>query len=116
MKLWDSETGREVVKIEGHKGTVSVIAFSPDGTRLATGSIESSLGEQFDQDGQPIPGKPAPPGSSQSGEVEQWGAIKIWNSNTGRLEVTVPKYGKRLVSLAFTPDGDRLAACSERQR
>ena len=25
----------------------------------------------------------------------------------------MPKYGKRLVSLAFTPDGDRLAACSE---
>jgi WD40 repeat protein len=113
VKLWHSETGQELVQVEGHKGVATAVAFSPDGTQLATGSNESSLGDQFDRDGLPVPRKPAPPGSGQSGEVEQWGAVKIWNSNTGRLDVAVPKYGKRLVSLAFSPDGSRLAACSE---
>ena len=78
MKLWDSQTGREVVKIEGHKGTVSVIAFSPDGTHLATGSIESSLGSSSTKMGSPFPGSPhhpeaASPARSSNGERSRSG-------------------------------------------
>ncbi len=47
VKLWNCESGQELVKFEGHKGFVSLVAFSPEGAHLATGSIESSLGDQF---------------------------------------------------------------------
>jgi WD40 repeat protein len=35
MKLWDQVTGQEVLSLGGHADTVSCVAFSPDGRRLA---------------------------------------------------------------------------------
>jgi WD40 repeat protein/serine/threonine protein kinase len=114
VKVWDAETSQEVVKIDGHKGFVRTVAFSPDGQRLATGSAESSLGDLFDRDGRLLPRKPAPPGGNQRGQDEMWGAVKIWNTATGHREASIPKYGQGLMSLAFSPDGARLAASSAR--
>jgi WD40 repeat protein len=36
--LWDAATGKAVATLEGHKGWVSAVAFSPDGQRVLTGS------------------------------------------------------------------------------
>jgi regulation of enolase protein 1 (concanavalin A-like superfamily) len=40
VKLWDAATGREVRTLQGHRGTVTSVAFSPDGQRLVTGSAD----------------------------------------------------------------------------
>lgn len=43
VKLWDRATS-EVWSFEtGHKGNITSLAFSPDGTRLATGSADQSV-------------------------------------------------------------------------
>ncbi len=34
--VWDAATGRENIKLRGHTGPVNGVAFSPDGTRLAS--------------------------------------------------------------------------------
>ena len=112
VKLWNCESGQEHVKFEGHKGFVSLAAFSPDGAHLATGSIESSLGDQFDPGGEPVVGNPAR-GAGSLGQSDQWGAVKIWDATNGRLEASVPRIGKRIVALEFSPDGRRLATCSD---
>ena len=36
--LWDVESGRLVTVYRGHPATVNLVAFSPDGTRVATAS------------------------------------------------------------------------------
>ena len=38
MKVWDAQTGRELLTCKGHTGGVQSVAFSPDGKRLASGS------------------------------------------------------------------------------
>ncbi len=41
-KVWDTETGKEVLTLSGHGGEVPSVAWSPDGKRLATGSLDST--------------------------------------------------------------------------
>jgi WD40 repeat protein len=36
--LWDAATGQEVRELTGHQASVTSVAFSPDGSQLATGS------------------------------------------------------------------------------
>jgi WD40 repeat protein len=40
VKLWDSDTGRELATLPGHGSTVYSVAFSPDGQTLASGGRE----------------------------------------------------------------------------
>jgi WD40 repeat protein len=40
IKIWDAITGQELLTLTGHTGTVRTLAFSPDGTRLASASWE----------------------------------------------------------------------------
>lgn len=42
VRLWDAETGAEVMTLKGHAGQVFSAAFSPDGKRIVTGSNDSA--------------------------------------------------------------------------
>jgi hypothetical protein len=44
LKLWDAATGTLIRTFEGHTSPVVSVAFSPDGTRLLSGSEDSTLG------------------------------------------------------------------------
>jgi tetratricopeptide (TPR) repeat protein len=41
--VWDAKTGREILTLKGHAGPVNSVAFSPDGTRLASASDDRSV-------------------------------------------------------------------------
>jgi len=41
-KVWDAETGMELLTLSGHTGSVSSVAWSLDGKRLATGSWDNT--------------------------------------------------------------------------
>jgi WD40 repeat protein len=43
VQLWDVATGRLVTRWEGHTGNVWCLAYSPDGTRLASGSQDRTV-------------------------------------------------------------------------
>jgi WD40 repeat protein len=45
IRLWDVETGREVLILRGHTAPVSDIAFSPDGVHLASASYDGTIRE-----------------------------------------------------------------------
>merc|ERR1712196_217021 len=37
IRIWDAESGQELLKLEGHSGYVSSVSFSPDGRRIVSG-------------------------------------------------------------------------------
>ena len=42
-RLWDTATGAEIHRFEGHKDRVSSVAFAPDGATLITGSHDGTV-------------------------------------------------------------------------
>jgi WD40 repeat protein len=55
VKVWDAQTGQELLTLKGHDGQVNSVAFSPDGHRLASGSQDGTVKIY---DATPLPEKP----------------------------------------------------------
>jgi len=41
-RVWDAETGEQLAVLRGHEGSVSTVAFSPDGRRVLTSSLDDT--------------------------------------------------------------------------
>ena len=55
MRLWDATTGQPVGQpLEGHTDEVLSVAFSPDGTRLASASADGTVRLWDATTGQPV--------------------------------------------------------------
>jgi WD40 repeat protein len=53
-KVWDAQTGQELLSFEGHATSVFKVAFSPDGKRLATVSGDQTVKVWDAQTGQEL--------------------------------------------------------------
>ncbi len=82
VKIWDVETGGELLTLRGHNGDVYTLAFSPDDD----GRWIASAGEDS--------------------------AVKFWDSRTGKLVRSFPGHTSVVTSLAFSPDGRHLVSGS----
>ena len=104
------------------------LAFSPDGTRLIGASDDgrgnhtamiwdSATGEVIRTSPRFLPGNPARPAISPDGlrlatggGNEVMGEVTLWEAATGDETLTLRGIPKDVYSLAFSPDGHRLAA------
>lgn len=79
-KLWNAETGRELLVLKGHAPHINEwiysVAFSPDERRLLTGSSD--------------------------------GTARVWDSITGATQLILTGHTDRVVSVAFSPDGKKI--------
>jgi WD40 repeat protein/serine/threonine protein kinase len=89
LKVWDAATGQELVSAKSPTGSVHGVCFSPDGRRLATGSIGN------DRQGKPLPGE-----------------VKLRDATTGREVLSLKGHTDGLTSVCYSPDGRRLASAS----
>jgi WD40 repeat protein/serine/threonine protein kinase len=88
--IWDVERGQVLHTLKGHKGVIFCVAFSPDSRRLAS----SSGG--FDEHGKRLPGE-----------------VRVWDAETGQEIRALKGHTDLVMSVAFSPDGRRLASASE---
>jgi WD40 repeat protein/serine/threonine protein kinase len=84
IKLWHPATGELIRGWHGGEGTVSSLAFSPDGQTLASGHLANR------------------------------NSVKLWDVSSGRHRHTLPGHKDMVRSVAFSPDGQTLATVGGR--
>ena len=125
VKVWDAQTGAEVLTFQEQLGVILSLDYSPDGRRIASSSINQDntfvvwdaktkavirvvAGHtshvhrlRYSPDGRLL----------ASGDTD--GSIKLWDAATLMAVRTIDGHRGPVVGLAFAPDGDRFASASE---
>lgn len=121
IKVWDAQTGEEVLSIQD-TGEVMSVWFSPDGQHILAGSTESTLKVWDAQTGRPIlslaghrgivtsacyspDGRRIVSGSSDN-------LVKVWDALTGRHLLSLEGHTRQVTRVAFSPDGKRILSGS----
>jgi RNA polymerase sigma factor (sigma-70 family) len=87
IRVWDLATGRQVSMMEGHRGSIRSLAYSPDGQLLA--SCSADLGTVKDS------------------------TLRVWDATTGRELRRLEGHMGLVNELAFTRDGRSLVSAGE---
>jgi sugar lactone lactonase YvrE len=125
--IWDRGTGEVRLTLKGHDQRISGLAYRSDGKRLFSSSHDRTVriwdtdtGEivrVFDRHALPVAGLAV----SRDGRLVVSAAgrrqadapgesdIKIWEADTGRIVHHLQGHRERPLTMAFSPDGDRLA-------
>jgi WD40 repeat protein len=139
VTVWDPAAGRAVHKLSGHTEGARRVAFSADGTRLASGGRD---GRMIVWD--PAAGRKVAEYHGHAGWVEvvalspdgRWaasahepkettqarfglspfktvpGTVKVWDATTGTERLTLGGHPSTVYTAAFSPDGKTLATAS----
>ena len=122
IRIWNANNAKEVMTLSGH-GVMFAVAFSPDGQRILSnsqGAIQiwdfsngkevMTLWKGYDVSYGWRPSCYSPNGKyiATGGRKE----IKIWNAVTGAEIVTIRGHAGPIVSIAFSPESERLSSCS----
>ena len=126
IRFWDPTTGGAIASFGGHVGSIHALAFSPDGTRLASAGADRNR-----PDLGPGHGKNAElscraienavfavafsPDGTRLGFAGADRRIRCWDVETGRLIHTLEGHTNWVMGVAFSPDGSRIASAGADQ-
>jgi WD40 repeat protein/anti-sigma factor RsiW len=112
----------ESCKFAGHKGSVSSVSLSADGTRLATGSYDRTIKIWDVPNGKLLHNRTSHAGpvlcvrfsadGTRLASGSRDNTIKVWHARNGKELFTLKGHGGWVWSLSFTADGKRLASGS----
>jgi WD40 repeat protein len=122
--VWDTNTRERAALLEGHKHNVLCVAYSPDGSRLASGSVDCEIriwnADTGELVGIPLVGHNRSvncitfsPDGKQIASGSDDRTVRIWNAQTGQV-IGEPLRGhtKTVWSVAWSPNGSLLASGS----
>ncbi|KAH8799627.1 WD40-repeat-containing domain protein [Flagelloscypha sp. PMI_526] len=121
VRIWDSESGQQLKKLNGHKSKVNSVAFSPNGVQVVSGSSDNTVRvwdveashqlQRFIGHGSSVNSVAFSPDGGHLVSGSSDNTVRIWDAESGRqlLELN----NKSMVnSVAFSPDGERVVSGS----
>ncbi|MDJ0516337.1 MAG: WD40 repeat domain-containing protein, partial [Trichodesmium sp. MO_231.B1] len=123
VRVWDANTGKEIVKILQHQGKVWSVAFNYDGTKIISGSDDKTVrvwdantGEQIGEDLQ-HQGKVKSVAFNHDGTKIVSGSddktVRVWDANTGKEIVKILQHQGTVWSVAFNHDDTKIVSGSD---
>jgi WD40 repeat protein len=88
VQVFDATTGKTLLTYTGHHSAVDAVAWSPDGTKIASGA-------GFD---------------GAAGSVAGDTLVKVWDAASGKTLVTFSGHTWFINSVAWSPDGTKIAS------
>ncbi len=120
VRLWETDTGREVARLKRYAGGVLSVVFSPDGRLLASASWSGTVRLWAATTGQEIAhlkgleGRVWSVAFSPDGRLLASGGddstVRLWETDTGREVTRLKRYMGRVLDVAFSPNGRLLAS------
>ncbi|HEY6345653.1 MAG TPA: NB-ARC domain-containing protein [Bryobacteraceae bacterium] len=122
LKVWDLETGRELLALEGHTGPVDGVMVMPDGHRVVSASDDKTLRVWDLETGRgllaleghagPVNGVAVTPDGRRAVSASWDQTLKVWDLETGRELRTLEGHSSGVNGVAVTPDGRRVVSAS----
>ncbi|MCY4402069.1 MAG: sigma-70 family RNA polymerase sigma factor [Candidatus Poribacteria bacterium] len=126
IQLLNTNSGKKLSALRGNNDKVLVLAFSPDGTQLASGSVDNAvrlwgtISKEKPTIFREILEKPkgwtnviafSPDGKMlASGSTDK--NVRLWDILTGKLIGKLTGHSNGIAALSFSPDGTTLASAS----
>ena len=114
VKVWDLNTGAEVLTFTGHSSSVNAVPVTPDGKRVISGASDNTVrvwdlntGKEiliFNGHSSPVNAVAVTPNGKKvvSASIAKHNSIKVWNLKTGKKESTLEGHRDLVRSLAIT--------------
>jgi WD40 repeat protein len=121
--VWDTRTGQKILTLKGQNKWVDSVAYSPDGTRIVTGTDDRTAKVWDARTGQEIlalngheKGVTAVTYSPDGKRIvtgSRDGIARVWNAQTGQELLALKGHEQDITAVAYSPDGKRIVTGSE---